>query len=65
VPTRPLPGRWNLEHLEHQERNNVKIDQGATLKDIVVARANRSLARTICLARPCETTQVMTFRDTN
>jgi len=35
-----------LEHLEHQERSNIRSDQGATLEDIVVVGANRSLART-------------------
>jgi len=32
--------------LEHQERNNIRNDQGAILEDIVVAGANRSFAIT-------------------
>jgi len=44
VPAEPLPGQWNLEPLE---RSNTKNNQGTILEDIVVAEANRSLARTI------------------
>ena len=43
---KPFLGRWDLKRLEHQERNNIRNDQGTILEDIVVAGVNRSFAIT-------------------
>ena len=51
MPAGPPPGTVEFGALGSTKRENIISDQGAAQGDIVVARANRSLARTesICI----------------
>jgi len=50
---------------EHQERSDIRSNQGATSEDIVLVGANRSLARTLTNKRTKQHNVDKTFRHIN